>query len=156
MSLNNVFEIIAPLSGEIINIEDVPDVVFAEKIIGDGIAIKPSGNKMVAPLRGTIGKIYETNHAFSIESDTAIEIFVQFGIDAELLNGEGFKRVAQEGEHVEVGDTIIEFNLALLEEKIQSTSSPVVISSMDKIKELSKFTGTVVAGSTPILRITKQ
>lgn len=49
-------EIIAPLSGEIVNIEDVPDVVFAEKIVGDGIAIKPSGNKMVAPVNGTIGK----------------------------------------------------------------------------------------------------
>lgn len=46
-------EIIAPLSGEIVNIEDVPDVVFAEKIVGDGIAIKPTGNKMVAPVDGT-------------------------------------------------------------------------------------------------------
>lgn len=55
-------EIIAPLSGEIVNIEDVPDVVFAEKIVGDGIAIKPTGNKMVAPVDGTIGKIFETNH----------------------------------------------------------------------------------------------
>ncbi|MCE1672092.1 PTS glucose transporter subunit IIA, partial [Enterobacter hormaechei] len=62
-------EIIAPLSGEIVNIEDVPDVVFAEKIVGDGIAIKPAGDKMVAPVNGTIGKIFETNHAFSIESD---------------------------------------------------------------------------------------
>ncbi len=52
-------EIIAPLSGEIVNIEDVPDVVFAEKIVGDGIAIKPTGNKMVAPVDGTIGKIFE-------------------------------------------------------------------------------------------------
>ncbi len=56
-------EIVAPLSGEIVNIEDVPDVVFAEKIVGDGIAIKPTGNKMVAPVDGTIGKIFETNHA---------------------------------------------------------------------------------------------
>lgn len=49
-------EIVAPLSGEIVNIEDVPDVVFAEKIVGDGIAIKPTGNKMVAPVDGTIVK----------------------------------------------------------------------------------------------------
>ena len=56
-------------------------MVFAEKIVGDGIAIKPSGNKMVAPVDGTIGKIFETNHAFSIESDNGIELFVHFGID---------------------------------------------------------------------------
>lgn len=67
---SSVIEIVAPLSGEIVNIEDVPDVVFAEKIVGDGIAIKPSGNKMVAPVDGTIGKIFETNHAF-LSSQTA-------------------------------------------------------------------------------------
>ena len=110
-------EIIAPLSGEIVNIEDVPDVVFAEKIVGDGIAIKPTGNKMVAPVDGTIGKIFETNHAFSIESDSGVELFVHFGIDTVELKGEGFKRIAEEGQRVKVGDTVIEFDLPLLEEK---------------------------------------
>ncbi|MEF1296966.1 PTS glucose transporter subunit IIA, partial [Vibrio parahaemolyticus] len=93
-------EIIAPLSGEIVNIEDVPDVVFAEKIVGDGIAIKPAGNKMVAPVNGTIGKIFETNHAFSIESDDGVELFVHFGIDTVELKGEGFTRIAEEGQTV--------------------------------------------------------
>ncbi|VEB71206.1 Glucose-specific phosphotransferase enzyme IIA component [Providencia rustigianii] len=58
-SSSGSIEIIAPLSGEIVNIEDVPDVVFAEKIVGDGIAIKPTGNKIVSPVDGTIGKIFE-------------------------------------------------------------------------------------------------
>lgn len=127
-------EIIAPLSGEIVNIEDVPDVVFAEKIVGDGIAIKPTGNKMVAPVDGTIGKIFETNHAFSIESDSGVELFVHFGIDTVELKGEGFKRIAEEGQRVKVGDTVIEFDLPLLEEKAKSTLTPVVISNMDEIK----------------------
>ena len=104
-------EIVAPLSGEIVNIEDVPDVVFAEKIVGDGIAIKPTGNKMVAPVDGTIGKIFETNHAFSIESDSGIELFVHFGIDTVELKGEGFKRIAEEGQRVKVGDPVIEFDV---------------------------------------------
>ena len=126
-------EIVAPLSGEIVNIEDVPDVVFAEKIVGDGIAIKPTGNKMVAPVDGTIGKIFETNHAFSIESDSGIELFVHFGIDTVELKGEGFKRIAEEGQRVKVGDPVIEFDLPLLEEKAKSTLTPVVISNMDEI-----------------------
>ena len=104
-------EILAPLSGEIVDIEDVPDVVFAEKIVGDGVAIKPTGNKMVAPVDGVIGKIFETNHAFSIESDNGIEMFVHFGIDTVELKGEGFKRVAEEGQNVKAGDTIIELDL---------------------------------------------
>ena len=148
-------EIIAPLSGEIVNIEDVPDVVFAEKIVGDGIAIKPTGNKMVAPVDGTICKIFETNHAFSIESDSGVELFVHFGIDTVELKGEGFKRIAEEGQRVKVGDTVIEFDLPLLEEKAKSTLTPVVISNMDEIKELIKLSGSVTVGETPVIRIKK-
>jgi len=148
-------EIIAPLSGEIVNIEDVPDVVFAEKIVGDGIAIKPTGNKMVAPVDGTIGQIFDTHHAFSIESDSGIELFVHFGIDTVELKGEGFKRIAEEGQRVKVGDTVIEFDLALLEEKAKSTLTPVVISNMDEIKELIKLSGSVTVGETPVIRIKK-
>ena len=144
-----------PLSGEIVNIEDVPDVVFAEKIVGDGIAIKPTGNKMVAPVDGTIGKIFETNHAFSIESDSGIELFVHFGIDTVELKGEGFKRIAEEGQRVKVGDPVIEFDLPLLEEKAKSTLTPVVISNMDEIKELIKLSGSVTVGETPVIRIKK-
>ncbi|MCE0493009.1 PTS glucose transporter subunit IIA [Vibrio salinus] len=148
-------EIIAPISGEIVNIEDVPDVVFAEKIVGDGIAVKPSGDKMVAPVNGTIGKIFETNHAFSIESDDGVELFVHFGIDTVELKGEGFTRIAEEGQTVKAGDTIIEFDLAFLQEKAKSTLTPVVISNMDEIKELNKLSGSVVVGETPVLRVTK-
>ena len=125
-------EIIAPLSGEIVNIEDVPDVVFAEKIVGD-----------------------ETNHAFSIESDSGVELFVHFGIDTVELKGEGFKRIAEEGQRVKVGDTVIEFDLPLLEEKAKSTLTPVVISNMDELKELIKLSGSVTVGETPVIRIKK-
>jgi len=148
-------EIIAPVSGEIINIEDVPDAIFAEKIVGDGIAIKPVGNKMVAPVNGIIGKIFEANHAFSIVSDDGVEIFVHFGIDTVALKGEGFKRIAGEGQTVKVGDTILEFDLALLEEKATSTITPIVISNLDEIKELTKMSGSVTAGETPVLRLVK-
>ncbi|KHD27499.1 PTS system glucose-specific transporter subunit IIA [Xenorhabdus nematophila] len=148
-------EIIAPLSGEIVNIEDVPDVVFAEKIVGDGIAIKPTGNKIVAPVDGTIGKIFETNHAFSIESDSGIELFVHFGIDTVELKGEGFKRIAEEGQRVQKGDLVLEFDLAFLEERAKSILTPVVISNMDEIKELSKVSGSVVVGESVIMRIKK-
>ncbi|MCX8574980.1 MULTISPECIES: PTS glucose transporter subunit IIA [unclassified Gilliamella] len=152
---NDSIEIIAPLSGEIVKIEDVPDVVFAEKVVGDGIAIKPAGNKIVAPLNGRIGKIFETNHAFAIESDEGIELFVHFGIDTVELKGEGFTRIAEEGQQVKVGDTIIEFDLPLLESKAKSVLTPVVISNMDSIVELTKLSGSVEAGKTPVMRVKK-
>jgi PTS system glucose-specific IIA component len=152
---DKTIDIIAPLSGEIVAIEDVPDVVFAEKIVGDGIAIRPTGNKMVAPCDGEIGKIFETNHAFSLESSSGIELFVHFGIDTVELKGEGFTRVAQEGQKVKAGDTIIEFDLELLTEKAKSVLTPVVISNMDEIKELQKMSGTVEVATDVVLKIVK-
>ncbi len=151
----NCIDIFAPLSGELVAIEEVPDVVFAEKIVGDGIAIKPSGNKMVAPCDGTIGKIFETNHAFSIESDSGLELFVHFGIDTVELKGEGFTRIAREGQQVKKGDTIIEFDLALLETKARSTLTPVVISNMDEVKEVIKQSGAVTLAEDVIMRVRK-
>ncbi|MDH2926872.1 PTS glucose transporter subunit IIA [Lonepinella koalarum] len=148
-------EIYAPLSGEIVNIEDVPDVVFSEKIVGDGIAIRPNSNKIVAPVDGVVGKIFETNHAFSMESKEGIELFVHFGIDTVELKGEGFTRVAKEGQEVKRGDTVIEFDLELLEQKAKSVLTPVVISNMDEISNISKKVGDVVAGESVILVLKK-
>lgn len=137
-------EIYAPISGEIVNIEDVPDVVFSEKIVGDGVAVRPIGNKIVAPVDGVIGKIFETNHAFSMESKEGVELFVHFGIDTVELKGEGFTRIAQEGQSVKRGDTVIEFDLALLESKAKSVLTPIVISNMDEISCIVKKSGEVV------------
>ncbi|HIP76519.1 MAG TPA: PTS glucose transporter subunit IIA [Psychromonas hadalis] len=148
-------DILAPITGEIIAIEDVPDVVFAEKIVGDGIAIRPTGNKMVAPCDGEIGKIFETNHAFSLESDTGVELFVHFGIDTVELKGQGFTRIASEGQKVKAGDTIIEFDLEYLTANAKSILTPVVISNMDELKELQKMSGNVTVGADPVLKIIK-
>ncbi|ABQ99503.1 TPA: PTS glucose transporter subunit IIA [Haemophilus influenzae] len=148
-------EIYAPISGEIVNIEDVPDVVFSEKIVGDGVAVRPIGNKIVAPVDGVIGKIFETNHAFSMESKEGVELFVHFGIDTVELKGEGFTRIAQEGQSVKRGDTVIEFDLALLESKAKSVLTPIVISNMDEISCIVKKSGEVVAGESVVLALKK-
>ena len=84
-----------------------------------------------------------------------VELFVHFGIDTVELKGEGFKRIAEEGQRVKVGDPVIEFDLPLLEEKAKSTLTPVVISNMDEIKELIKLSGSVTVGETPVIRIKK-
>lgn len=92
-----VIDIIVFFFGEIVNIEDVLDVVFVEKIVGDGIVIKFVGNKMVVFVNGIIGKIFEINYVFFIELDDGVELFVYFGIDMVELKGEGFKCIVEEG-----------------------------------------------------------
>ncbi|QSX32050.1 PTS glucose transporter subunit IIA [Shewanella avicenniae] len=139
-------KVYAPISGEIVPIEKVPDVVFAEKIVGDGIAINPKGCYMLAPIDGTIGKIFETNHAFSIESPHGLELFVHFGVGTIELRGKGFKRLAQEGQQVKAGDHILEFDLAFLQDQVSSLLTPVVLANMEDVRNLEKRQGTVEAG----------
>ncbi|ABR74364.1 PTS glucose transporter subunit IIA [Actinobacillus succinogenes] len=148
-------KVYAPLSGEIVSIEDVPDVVFSEKIVGDGVAINPTGNEIVAPVDGVIGKIFETNHAFSMESTEGVELFVHFGIDTVELKGEGFTRVAQEGQTVKRGDVVLKFDLDLLKSKAKSVLTPIVISNMDEISHIEKRVGSVIAGETEVLSLKK-
>lgn len=148
--------IYAPLTGEIVALEDVPDVVFSEKIVGDGVAIRPAASgKIVAPVNGTIGKIFETNHAFSIESEEGVELFVHFGVDTVELKGEGFTRIAEEGQSVKVGDPILTYNLAFLEANAKSVLTPVVVSNMDEVSNLAKKSGEVVEGQTVVVTLTK-
>ncbi|MBP7546994.1 MAG: PTS glucose transporter subunit IIA [Corallincola sp.] len=155
LSSQDGIKVYAPVSGEIVPIEDVPDVVFAEKIVGDGIAIRPTGSRVVAPCDGVVGKIFETNHAFSIESPDGIELFVHFGIDTVELKGEGFTRVAQEGQQVRRGDVILEVDLPFLEQRAKSTVTPIVISNVDEVRQLSKHSGKVLQGEDVIITVIK-
>ncbi|WP_255562005.1 N-acetylglucosamine-specific PTS transporter subunit IIBC [Zooshikella harenae] len=143
--------LVAPVSGEIVAIEDVPDPVFAQKMAGDGIAINPTGDTLVAPCEGVIGKIFRTNHAFTLTTDAGVELFVHFGVDTVNLKGEGFERLMEEGKHVKPGDPVIRLNLPLLQKTAVSVLTPVVISNGDQFASLEKKSGQVTAGEDPIL-----
>ncbi|WP_394132739.1 PTS glucose transporter subunit IIA [Shewanella maritima] len=146
-------DILAPVSGEIVPIEKVPDVVFAEKIVGDGIAIEPKGKQILAPIDGKIGKIFETNHAFSIESEQGLELFVHFGVGTVELRGNGFSRLAEEGQQVKAGEPILEFDLAFLQDQVDSLLTPVVLANMEDVSHLDKLQGSVTAGKDIIFTV---
>lgn len=141
--------IYAPITGKIVRIESVPDVVFSEKILGDGVAIKPISGQIVAPITGKITQLFETNHAFMIENDE-LEIFVHFGVGTTLKKTQ-FIRHCEVSDEVEVGDLILEVDLNSLLDENQSTVTPVIISSLDTITNITKLTGEVIAGKSPIM-----
>ncbi len=85
--------LVAPVSGEIVPLDAVPDEAFASKAVGDGVAIKPSDKRVVAPIAGTVVKIFNTNHAFCLESENGVEIVVHMGLDTVALGGQGFRAV---------------------------------------------------------------
>ena len=147
-------EIYAPLSGEIVNIEDVPDVVFSEKIVGDGIAIRPTGNKIVAPVDGVIGKIFETNHAFSMESKEGVELFVHFGIDTVELKGDPFETTVTVGQKVDEHTVLSTVDLEALKEAGKDTAMMVLFTNMDKVESISIATEGTVTGKAEVGKVT--
>ncbi|KPC52894.1 N-acetylglucosamine-specific PTS transporter subunit IIBC [Amantichitinum ursilacus] len=143
--------LVAPMSGNIVPLDQVPDAAFASKAVGDGIAIQPTGKFVVAPASGTIAKIFNSNHAFALVADNGAEIIVHIGIETVKLGGQGFTRLATQGAHVNAGDPVLELDLEYLGQHAQSLISPVVISNSDQFAGLADAaTGAVEAGKTPL------
>lgn len=146
--------LLSPITGDIVALEQVPDEAFASKAVGDGVAVKPTDKTVVAPAAGTVVKIFNTNHAFCLETENGAEIVVHMGIDTVALNGQGFKRLVEEGAEVQAGQPILEMDLDYLNANARSMISPVVCSNSDDYSALVILaTGKVVAGQTPLYEI---
>lgn len=119
--------ILAPVSGKIIDLSQVPDATFAQRLAGNGVAIDSEGDLIVAPTDGMLTMIFRTNHAFAITTDEGIELLVHVGIDTVELQGKGFERLAVEGTRVKAGDPILKIDRSLIESKGFSLITPVLI-----------------------------
>ncbi|MEN4685707.1 N-acetylglucosamine-specific PTS transporter subunit IIBC [Pantoea agglomerans] len=146
--------LLAPVSGEVVALDDVPDEAFASKAVGDGLAIKPSDKWVVAPIAGTLVKIFNTNHAFCLETDNGVEIVVHMGLDTVALEGKGFTRLVEEGASVVSGQRVLEMDLEFLNANARSMVSPVVVSNSDDFAGLTLLAqGQVIAGETPLYEV---
>ena len=149
-----VESLVSPITGDVVALEQVPDEAFASKAVGDGIAVKPTSNIVVAPAAGTVVKIFNTNHAFCLETNNGAEIVVHMGIDTVALEGKGFKRLVEEGTDVKAGEPILKMDLDFLNANARSMISPVVCSNSDDYSALVILaSGKVVAGQTPLYEI---
>lgn len=154
MSNANKISIIAPLSGEIVALEKVPDPVFAEKIVGDGIAIQPENGKIYSPVNGKLVSVAATKHAFGFQTDDGLEMLIHFGLETVGLNGEGFTVHKQEGSDVKVGDLIAEVDIDFIKGKNLPTITPVLICAGLDGKKMETASGKVEATKDPVLFVT--
>ncbi|MDN8541072.1 PTS N-acetyl glucosamine transporter subunit IIABC [Erwinia sp. BC051422] len=147
--------LLAPVSGEVVALEQVPDEAFASKAVGEGVAIRPTGSTVVSPASGTILKIFNTNHAFCLETEKGLEVVVHMGIDTVALEGRGFTRLVEEGAQVKAGEPILEMDLAWLNSHAKSMISPVVVTNIEDFSGIRLVAGdTVIAGESPLCEIT--
>ncbi|MEY0972727.1 N-acetylglucosamine-specific PTS transporter subunit IIBC [Providencia huaxiensis] len=153
---NVILSLVAPVSGQVFSLDDVPDEAFSSRIVGDGIAIKPTSSEVLAPASGTVVKIFETNHAFCLETENGVELIVHMGIDTVALKGEGCARLVEEGAEVTAGTPILNLDLAFLEANAKSMISPVIISNIDDFAGVEILVeGDVKAGETVIYNVLK-
>jgi PTS system glucose-specific IIA component len=139
-------EVKAPADGEIVALESVNDEVFSQKLVGDGVAIVPVSNVFTAPIDGTITKIFSTNHAYSVKSPKDMEVMVHIGLDTVDLNGEGFERLANEGDKVKAGDPVIRADLEYIRKHAKDIVTPVIISDESDVKSIEKKLNIVKSG----------
>ena len=137
-------QILAPLDGTVVDLEKVPDEVFAQKMAGDGVAIDPSGQVAVAPVAGDLVKLFPGGHAFGIITSEGVELIVHIGLDTVELKGQGFQNIATEGQQVKAGTPIVRFDRPAIERLGKAMISPVVSSGPGTI--VQRASGTVRAG----------
>lgn len=140
------FNVYSPLNGKVIDLSEVPDEAFAQKMIGDGCAIDPTAGAIFAPVEGEID-IFDTNHAISFEVPNGLEMIVHFGINTVQLKGEGFTRIANSGATVTVGNELVKYDLEFLKNNALSVKTPIIITNMDIVDEIEVVaTGDVKVG----------
>ncbi len=131
-------KIFTPVNGKIIPLEEVPDPVFSEKLMGEGVAIIPTSGNVFAPVAGTIIQIANTKHAVGILAEDGSEILIHIGLDTVALKGAGFTVAVNMGDKVEVGQLLIEVDWKYLRNHAKSIVTPIVITnSHDSNKKYS-------------------
>ena len=145
--------ILSPLTGTAVALEEVPDPVFSQKIIGDGVAIIPRDGKLVSPIDGEVVSVAETLHAYGLRSKDGIEVMVHFGLETVALKGEFFTCHVKQGDKVKAGDLLAEADIQMLEEKQVNLITPVLICSGMENRTMNTVSGPVSAGSDTVITL---
>jgi phosphocarrier protein FPr len=145
--------LLAPLTGPIVLLADVPDPVFAGGMFGDGIAVDPLEGRLLAPCDGVVTHLARTGHAVTLQTPEGAEILLHVGIDTVELGGAGFTAKVAQGDHVRAGDTLIEFDQDAVGMKAPSLVSVIAIANSDAFDVIERASGRVTAGVSPLLSL---
>ena len=145
--------ILSPLTGTAVPLDEVPDPVFSQKIIGDGIAILPQDGRLLSPVDGEVVSVAETLHAYGLRSEDGIEVMVHFGLETVSLKGECFTCHVKPGDTVKAGSLLAEADIKALEEKKVNTITPLLICGGMEGRTMNTMTGAVTAGRDAVITL---
>ena len=149
-----IVTIYSPMNGKVIELKEVPDEAFAQKMVGDGCAIEPDKGIICSPIDGQLMNIFPTNHAIIFETIDGLEMIVHFGIDTVKLDGKGFQKLREPGP-IKIGDEIVKYDLDDIKDDVPSTRSPIIINNMEKVDKIEVLSlGKIVKIGEPIMKVT--
>ena len=149
-------ELKAPLDGVILPLEQVPDPVFAQKMVGDGVSLDPLSQVLVAPCPGTVTQLHRAGHAVTLTTSEGIELMMHIGLDTVNLKGEGFTPKVREGQAVALGDPLIAFDADFLATHAKSLLTQIVVTNGERVAAYHPATGRVQAGTDILLTLEKK
>ncbi|MDO4294824.1 MAG: beta-glucoside-specific PTS transporter subunit IIABC [bacterium] len=153
---NGESQLVSPLKGSIVKLEDVQDAAFSSGALGKGVAILPEEGVLYAPVDGTISALFPTGHAIGITSVDGLEVLLHVGMDTVQLEGKGFKPLIQQGDQVKKGQKILEFDTKLIQNAGYSLVTPVLITNFMQYGEIAVTQEAKVTAGATLLRIQKQ
>lgn len=146
-------DILAPMSGSVIALEQVPDSTFASGLLGKGVAIIPAVGQVIAPFPGEVASLFQTKHAIGLQSDSDIELLIHVGIDTVKLDGVPFTAHVKEGDRVQAGDLLIEFDRQAILDAGYDLATPIIISNSDDYREIDTVASSTVEAGQPLLSV---
>jgi PTS system glucose-specific IIA component len=151
--MNQTIAITSPLSGEVIRLEQVPDQAFAQKQMGDGVAIIPSNGRLMAPFDGIVLHLVSTKHAIIVQHASGLQLLLHFGLNTVHLEGKGFIAHVANGDRVYAGQLMMEIDLEYIQSMGYSTWTPIVVANEDFKVHIESTYKTVHAGDSGMMSV---
>lgn len=152
-----VLEVVAPLTGKVVPLEQVPDPAFAQKAMGEGVAIEPAEGKVVAPFDGKVAHLIDkSKHAVILEHASGVQVLIHIGVNTVSLKGEGFKAHVSTGDEVKAGQLLIEFDIKAIQEAGYPVVTPILIpDGVEAVKSVQSVenAGSVTALSETVIHV---
>lgn len=147
--------ILAPMTGSVLALDQVPDNTFASGLLGKGVAIIPSTGNVIAPFSGEVSSIFQTKHAIGLLSDSGIELLIHVGIDTVKLDGVPFTAHVKEGDKINAGDLLLEFDRQAILDAGYDLATPIIISNSDDYRALDIVSASAVDAGQPLLSVSR-
>ncbi len=148
--------VLSPMRGTVLALDQVPDATFASGLLGQGAAIVPADNKVIAPFAGEVASLFATKHAIGLLSDSGIEVLIHVGIDTVKLDGKPFTAHVKVGDKIQPGDLLLEFDRQAILDAGYDLATPIIISNSDDYRDVATVAATAVQAGAPLLCVSHQ